>query len=106
MRLHKTREARQQQPLNQTLASADGEFDRLARACASEVFERSQCVTHNFIELPAGSGEFCGAMTSFEQLDSKVAFEFLELAAELTLPVRVFTRRRGDSASGHDLVKR
>ena len=106
VRLRKTRKPRQQQPLDQTLARTDNEFHRLPRARASEFLQRAERVPDNFIKSLADVCEFCRTMTAFEQLDPEVALQFLELATELALPVRVVAGRRGNSARGDNLAKR
>ena len=105
-RLRKARKAWQQQPLDQTLARADYDLHRLPGASAAEFFQCPERVTDDFIKPLAGVGQFDRAATALEQLDPEVTLQFLELATELALPVRVVSGRRSNSAGGHDLSKR
>lgn len=99
MRFSQSGKAWEQQPLNQAFAGADNEFYRLAGTGAAKFFEGAERVADDFIESLAGICECSGAMAALEQLDAEIALEFLELAAELALAVRVIARGCGDAAA-------
>src|SRR5207237_6147769 len=62
----KARKARQQQPLDQTLASADNKFERLPGAGATEFLQRAKRMADDFVKPLAGTGQRRWTMTTLE----------------------------------------
>src|SRR5258707_6446357 len=101
MSARKAGQSRQQEPLDETFAGADAQFDRLARTREPKFLQRGERLADDFIEPLSGISEFHRTMPSFEQFDAKVFFQFLELTTVLALPVRVSAGGCRD-ASGRD----
>ena len=73
----KTRQTRQQQPLDQTFAGADNQLHGLPCACCVKFLQCPQGVTHDFIKLLASLCECYRSPAAFQQLDAEITLQFL-----------------------------
>ena len=89
--------------MQQAFPRADRQLHRLIGTALAKLLQGAEGMTDDLVQLRAGGGELHRAATAFDQFDPEVPFQFLELPAELALPVGIVSGRRRDAAGGDDV---